>query len=341
MGKSKLKQIAIAQYKISPLASWLIGLKTGLLISAILAIDFIIPMFCFISFPLLIVPILFGSTVEHSLLENKIPLTFRNSLKAFSLYFRQSFFGSFSIIRSFLWSLLVFLGFETMISFVTSQVMQYTSPEFVDAMNTFYSLIEDSSFNMNDLNNVLTMNNYVLLNYACIVLFPSIYAAIIFFIYKITRYAITIYLRSSLGEVNNRFVSYVFRNVTHNNMKKTLRSYFSLHWPLFVLLIIGLVGGTVGGFFIRQDVLFVLTFAIVSASLLVTFYLPFYFSNQEALFTYFDNDFQKGIINITNKLLVDIQKNIDLSNEEKEELEKKISSLNNPLDDEENKDDKK
>ena len=219
--------------------------------------------------------------------------------------------------------------------------MQYTSPEFVDAMNTFYSLIEDSSFNMNDLNNVLTMNNYVLLNYACIVLFPSIYAAIIFFIYKITRYAITIYLRSSLGEVNNRFVSYVFRNVTHNNMKKTLRSYFSLHWPLFVLLIIGLVGGTVGGFFIRQDVLFVMTFAIVSASLLVTFYLPFYFSNQEALFTYFDNDFQKGIINITNKLLVDIQKNIDLSNEEKEELEKKISSLNNPLDDEENKDDKK
>ena len=341
MARSKLKQLALENYKNAPLASWILGITTGVLIAAIIAIDFIVPSFVIFSFPLLILPILFSSTFQHVLLHEKRPLTVKSAFRGFGLYFRSGFNGTFSFFKSLLFGVIVFLSVEMIISTITSTVLQHNNPDFIDYLNTFYAMLEDGSFTMVDFNNVLTMNHYVLLNYLCIVIFPSLYLAIIFFIYKITRSAITIYFRFNVRNLNNRFVSYVYRDVARRNFWKMIGSYFSLHWPLFILLILGLGGGTVGGYFLQQDLFFVLVCGLVGGAIMVTFYLPFYYSNQEALFDYYGNEFQKGVVNITNRLLQNIQTNIDLSMEEKEELEKKMSELNSPLDDNSGEDNKK
>ena len=51
------------------------------------------------------------------------------------------------------------------------------------------------------------------------------------------------------------------------------------------------------------------------------FVFPFYFANQEALYEKYKVYFDTGLKNVTNYMLQNIQRNIDLSNEEKERLE--------------------
>lgn len=341
MARSKLNKLAIENYQKAPLASWILGITTGILIAAILALDLILPTLSIFTVPLLILPIIFSSTLQHALFHNDQPLTVRGAFKTFGLYFRSNFNGSFSFFKSLLFAVIVFVSFEMTISSITSMVLQHTNPDFIDSLNTFYVMLEDGTFTMEEFNNVLTMNHYILFNYLCIVIFPSWYLAIIFFIYKITRSAITIYFRIGVRNINNRFVNYVYRDVARRNFWRMIGNYLSLHWPLFILLLLGFAGGTVGGYFLRQELLFVLTCGVVGGALLAAFYLPFYFPNQEALFDYYETEFQKGVMNVTNKLLNTIQENIDLSMEEKEELEKKISELNSPLDDNSGEDNKK
>ena len=86
----------------------------------------------------------------------------------------------------------------------------------------------------------------------------------------------------------------------------------------------------------EQDILFVLTFGIVSGVVLVSFYLPFYFPNQEAIFDVFGEEFHKGAINVTNRLIDSLQEDIEISKEQKEELQKEMTDLTHE-DDEDNK----
>lgn len=327
MARSKLKQHALDNYKQAPLASWILGLTTGLLIAALLALDFILPSIAFFLMPLMVLPILFSATLQHALLHANRPLTVKDAFKGFALYFRSNNSGSFGFFKSLLISVIAFFSIEMMISAVASTILQYTNPEFIDSLNTFYTMIQQTEFTLDDFDYVLSMNNYILLNYFYIVIFPSLYIAIIAFVYSITRNAMTIYFRFNMPNTPNRMINMVYREAKRGNRKKMLGDYLSLHWPMFLLLVLGLVGGTVGGFFWKQEIFFVLTCGIVSAAILVSFYLPFYFSNQEALSDEYEDLFRKSIETVTNRFIKTLEEDINISMEQKEELLKKMDDL--------------
>lgn len=340
MARSKLKQQALDNYKKAPLASWILGLTTGLLIAALLALDFILPSIALFLVPLMILPILFSATIQHAMLYGNRPLTVKDAFRGFGVYFRGNNSGSFSFFKSLLFAIISFISIEMLVSAIASTILQYTNPEFVDSLNAFYTMIQEPEFNLNDFNYVLTMNHYVLLNYFCIVIFPSLYISIIVFIYFITRHALTIYFRFNAVNMNNRFINMIYRDMNRRNRKKLMGGYFSLHWPMFVLLIVGFAGGTVGGFFLRQDLLFVITCGVVAPIILVSFYLPFYFPNQEALFDTFGSEFHKSTVNVTNRFIQTLQDDIDISTEQKEELLKKMSDLTQSQEDNEDDEEK-
>ena len=339
--KNRLISDAYKTYKIAPLSSWILGLTTGILVAAIVAIDLVVPGIVAISFPFIIIPILFSATLQHVIFKTKGQLTFGSSLKSFTLYYNPRFFGSFSILGSLLKGLIVFLAFEMTISFIASTIFQATSTTFIESLNALYETVYEYNFTYDDLVNIFNMNGGILFTYLCAVILPSLFLAILVIFYSTSRSSIMIYYKMSAKNVSNRFAKLVYSDVLHHKRMAMFKDYWTLNWPLYMLLILGFVGGAIGGFFWKGDLVFMLSLGLVSGAVLGTFFLPFYFGNQETLYDTYAPQFISSTGNITNYLLNTLQKDIDLSIEEKEKMKENLSNLNNPLEDEDQNDNKK
>ena len=339
MGKSKLKQEALKHYRISRSGSWILGLTTGLLIAAIIAIDLIVPGLVIVTIPLIIVPLIFSATIQHILLHQNISLTVTNSARLFFSYFRSEFFGCFSLIMSLLKSFFVYFVVQLLTSTVASYLFELLSKDFVETIKYIYALLDSNELTLEMFENILVMNNGIMTIYLSIVVTPAFFIAILFFIYFTSRYSITIYPRSNNKAMNPRFVRLVYGLVVSKNRFKMMKDYFYLNWPLYILLIIGFAGGAILGFYWQSDLVVMLASGLVLGAVLSSFFLPFYFANQEALYDKYEIEFRKGANEYAQMLVKNLQSDIELSIEEKEKLEKAISKANSPLDDDNQEED--
>ena len=342
MALSSLKKAALEKYKFAPVSSWVLGLTTGLLISAVIALDLLIHGISILTFPILVLPMIFSAMFSHLLIYEKgAQLTLRTSFKSFGLYFVRPFNGTFSFFSSLLFSIIVFLTTEMVVSFSASSILIYTNSGFTEAINQFYALLEDVESLVDEYQNVLMMNGGILFNYLCICLFPSLFFAVFVLIYHTSRSSLSLYYRVQTREADGRFAKYVYTYVRRRNGRALFKDYLSLNWPMYLLLTLGFAGGVVLGYFYKHDILFMISFALLGSALAVTFFLPFYFSNQEAIYDKYDSEFDRSAKEVAKYLLTTMQQNIDLSIEEKKRLEKSLDNLSNPLEDKKDEENKK
>ncbi len=334
--KSKLIKHAIDTYKIAPLSSWILGITTGIIITALLALDLVVPFMGVLIYPLMVLPIIFSASIQHTLFKTNGQLSFSSSIKSFGLYFTFPFRGSFRFFSSLLKSILVFLISEFLLSFIISTVLQYTSASFVESINNLYALLNSEGASLNDVNAALYANGGVLFNYACSVLFPPYFLAILFLIYNNSRNSIMIYYQLTHPRINPRAVRYIYFDTVRGWRMQMLGDYLMLNWPLYVLLAIGFGGGATLGYFWQKDLLGMIATGVGVGSLLGTFYLPFYFCNQEALFDAYADRLEGSTKRVTEFMLASLQQNIDISIDEKKKIEE---SLLNKEDENDNKKD--
>ena len=191
--ESKLIYSAIQNHKKTLLSSWLLGVTTAILIAAIVAIDLVVPFLAVLTLPLVILPIVFSSMLQHAFAEKEGSLTIRGSLVSFGLYFTPLFRGIFRYFLSMVKSLLVFLVVEMTISFVVSTIYQTTSTAFMDSINQLYESIYSENFSLEMMNELLLANDMMLFKYFAIIIIPSYFLAMLFLIYNFSRNSIVTY----------------------------------------------------------------------------------------------------------------------------------------------------
>lgn len=322
--KSKLIRHAFDTYRIAPFSSWLLGITTGILIAAICALELVVPFSLLFSFPLLILPIIFSSTVQHVLFKGKGKLTVLSSLRSFGFYFTPSFRSSFRFFISLLKGFIVFLATEMIISFVASSILQVTNSGFLDSLNSLYEYLYSENATIDGLNEIILSNDGILFKYICISFLPAIYLAFTFMIYNNSRYSIMIYYQMQFRQVHPRFTKYVYMESLRKKRFAMLGDYLMLNWPLYVLLLIGFAGGSYLGYMWEKDFFTMLACGAISGAVLSTFFLPFYFGNQEAFYDKYASLFNDSTKSVTQFMLASIQRNIELSTEEKERLEQSL-----------------
>ena len=335
--ESKLIKHARDTYKIAPVSSWVLGLVTGIIITAIVALDLLVPAMSFILFPFVIVPILFSATMQHVVFKTKEQLTFMSAVRGFGFYYSAEFRGVLRFLINLIKSVILFFAVEMTISFVATSIYQMVNPGYVEAVNKLYEIVNSENLSLESFYSVLEMNGGVLFQYLCVVFFPSIYLSVIFLIYNLSRQSMMIYFKMQHPTVNPRFLAFVYNEALRGRRMKMLGDYLSLQWPLFLLLILGMGGGTYLGYIWKQDLLTMFACGLGGGALLATFFLPFYFANQEALFDLYADEFDKAGSRVASMIISNIQQNIDVNNEEKERLKKSFDDMN-PLDDDNKKD---
>lgn len=325
----ELRAKAWSFYKNTALESWVVGLLTGLLITGLLCLDFVVPGINIIIFPFISLPILFAAYYSHLGVHLNQRLTFSSTMRYMFAYYRPPFNSSFGVLTSILKSLLVFLGTELVFSFFGVQLTYLINPGIEASIESFQNYLLESQFLMSydDIMNLLIMNNNALLIYVYIVTLPAYILAIGFFIYNISRNSIGIYLRLNMAENDARYIKMVMATTNRVLPRKMFKSWMALNWPMIILYFVGAIGGAIGMVFLTKNPLIIMSGAIAGGVLLLAFYMPFYLPNMEAIYDTFSNAYRAGANKVNEMLKQTAIENAKRVQEEKEYFEKILHEM--------------
>ena len=327
---SIIRQSSFNLYKKTVVESWSIGLLTGLLIAGFIALGFLYLPIVFFAIPLLCLPALFAAHLSHFGLRFAPDITFSKAARQFLAYYRSPFNSSFGFFSSLLKSFLVFLAAQFIFAGIGYYIAQAINPGVIDSMNRFMDLSANATeISAEALNEVLYANNNALLLYIGIAEIPSFVVAFMFFTYFISRNSIGIFLRVNIPSNNPQFIKYVQSYTNRQHRGRMLKDYWSLNWPLYLLMIIGAAGGAIGFSFLTNSPEYSLVAALSGAVLLSSFFLPFYLNNMEAIYDKYREAYNSNVQVVTQMIMTSIETNIQENIDEMEKLKKQFEENRN------------
>ena len=322
---STIRQSAIEIYKKTTLESWIIGLLSGFLVSGLIGLGFLSFLLTLVAVPLVCLPIIFAAHLSHYGVRFGKEITFSSALRQFALYFRRPFSSSFSFFPSFLKALITFFIAQTIFAAVGYYIALAIKPGLTDSMNQFLEVYSNSvDMTLDTLDELLLANDGALLFFVAISEIPAFAIAFLVFAYFASRSSVGIYIRLNTPSNNTQFIRVVQADATRRNRGAMFKDYWSLNWPLFVLMLLGAAGGGIGFYFINNEPELCLAAALTGGSLLASFFLPFYLNNIEAIYEKYREEFNYSVKNISRMIMTSIESNIQENIDEMEKLKKQL-----------------
>ena len=109
--------------------------------------------------------------------------------------------------------------------------------------------------------------------------------AMLYFIYRILYESLSIYIRVACAKANPSFLRTIVAECYRNNKKSLKRDFWSLNFPLAILMLVGFISGLVVCYFLfSTNMLVLLPFGFVGAFTISMFYMPFFYTNLDTLY---------------------------------------------------------
>lgn len=304
-----------------------VGAMCGLFLILAALLSLIDELLLIVAVPILMLPVIFSCHIACYYLKAGQPVTLSAISRYFFGFFRPQFRGSFRGIRSFLSSLLFYLG-GLMIAYVVLYFAysQVYGALFKDSLTNLVKEYSSSNMTYEDLINALQDNNNLLLTFIIYVTSLPLPVAIIRFIYAISLASISIYYRNNSVGSTPSLISLAINNTFAFFRHKIRRDWLSLNWPLLALSLLGSVVGGLLAFFFINDASYISVFVSLGSVALLGFFLPIYFSNMESLYDRYADAFKEGNKRAIEAILARIQSSIDLTEDEKRGLEESFKN---------------
>ena len=329
--KDSLRTNSFAKFKANPTSYIAVGLMCGLFLLLVGVLAFISPSLLVIAVPLLALPFLFASHVACYYLQINQQISLSAYARYFMGFFRSQFRGSFRGLISFLKSLGFY--FATIIvagiTFYLIFKAQY-GDTFVNSFNTLaFQYMNNAEFTYEELVALLEDNNNMLLTFIVYISAVAIPLSMLAFIYYISFSSLSIYYRANVAFGAAALLKMSVGNTFARHRVEMRKDWFSLNWPMLVLSFAGMIGFGLLDYFLIKRIDLLPTFVIVGGVALLMFYLPFYFANMETIYKKYETHFKEGNQEAIETILRRIQSSIDLSEEEKKNLEASLRGQDN------------
>ena len=254
-----------------------------LIVCGVIALNLIFPLLFYILVPFVVLPVFFACQAVIYLLRDASSLTLGGFFKCFFGYFGEHFRSTFGALKSFLFSLIFYGAMTITTSLVTFLCFYFTNFQgFGDLVN---------SVNVLQFTSVEDINNFIDQYYVAITYFglctslPTMTVFTFVFIYLCSKNSVALYYRLSNYKLTGRAISKIHSMVVSKNRKLYLRYYWSLNWPLFVLLIGGFALGSYVGYLYELNATSLYTFGLMISLFIAYFiYGPTYVANKEAIY---------------------------------------------------------
>ena len=304
----EVRKNALDIYKKHPVNSWIISLICGLFLAALTLIGLLSEVLVILLLPLLILPFFFACAVSHLSLREKDELTFGNLFGFYRLFFRPPFYSSFSAFKSFFKALLV----EIVLGFIATGICYAvfaTSETFVVTINQIAESLSDMSITTESFQAALEANGNELGNFLFLTNGINVMLFGFAFILFASREEITVYIR--LKTRNIPLANQIARASINANKKNFNKAFFALNWPLFIILLLGMVGGCFLSIYVFKNYNICGVVGLAMGIGISSIFLPFYFANMEAIDTQLAIDItsfsEEYIQNVFKKYGVDVK----------------------------------
>ncbi len=311
------------------IASYLsVGVLCGLFFVLVTALSLVDELVLIIGVPVLALPFLFASHISCYLLSIGEEIKLGSFFRYFVSFFRPQFRGSFRGISSFLKSLAVY-GVIMLISYFAFYIgfkAQYGDLFLNSANELVNQYLAGQTYE--ELLVILEANDGLMLTFMMYVSAFPLPFAISAFMGFISFNSISLYYRANINNGTPSLMRLAIANA-YSRYKRSLRKdWLKLNWPVFVLPLVGSAFGVLIYFLVVRNPLYLAPLVNAGAFIPYIFFLPFYFPNMEVLYTRYENIFKEGNKMAIESLLERIQSSIDLSEEEKRNLENSFKNDN-------------
>ncbi|MBR5996884.1 MAG: hypothetical protein IK028_02560 [Bacilli bacterium] len=321
--KDSLRNISFNKFKTNPTSYLAVGIMCGLFLLLVMVLAFIDPAILIIAVPLLALPFIFASHVACYYLQVNQQISLTAYARYFMGFFHSQFRGSFRGLISLLKSLGFYIAAVFVAGFIFFLIFkaQY-GQTFVESLNTlFFQYTSNAEFTYEELVALLEANDNMLLTFIVYISAVAIPLSMLAFIYYISFSSLSIYYRANVAFGAAAVLKMSVGNTYARHRSEMRKDWFSLNWPMLVLSFTGMIGFAILDLLIFKRIDLLPTFVIVGGVALLMFYLPFYFANMETIYKKYEMNFKEGNQEAIETILRRIQSSIDLSEEEKKNLE--------------------
>lgn len=299
-----------------------VGAFCGLFLILAATLSFIDSSIAILSIPLIVFPFLFASHVACYYLEANQQVNISAVSRYYFGFFRPQFRSSFRGIKSFLTSLAVYFGAMLIIYLALYAIYNAKYGEtFTTAFSNIVRVYSSNETTYEDLMNSLKANDGFLLTFFVYVSTLPIPFAVLWFIYSASFHSISIYYRLNVRGGTPSLIRLAI-NETYARCRRKMRAdWFKLNWPSLLLSLLGSIAGGLISYFLIKDITFFTPIVTLGSVSLLLFFLPIYFSNMEVIYSRYIEAFKDGNKMAIEAILARIQSSIDLSEEERKQLE--------------------
>ena len=305
-----------------------VGVLCGLFFVLLSALSLIDESLFLLAIPVLALPFLFASHISCYLLSIGEEIKLSSFFHYFASFFRPQFRGSFRGITSFLKALAVYATLMLICYFVLYMVFRQQYGElFLNSVNELVNqyLAGDS---YEELLVSLKANDGLMLTFMMFVSSMPLPFAIATFMGFVSYNSISLYYRANINNGTPSLMRLAIANAYSRYRRSMRKDWFKLNWLIIVLPLIGSAIATIIYFLVVKDPMYLAPILNAGALIPYIFFLPFYFPNMEVLYIRYENVFKEGNKMAIESLLERIQSSIELSEEEKHNLENSFKNDN-------------
>ena len=324
--EQSLTKTAFKRFRSNMSSYIAVGIMCGLFLILVSALSIINETVFFIAIPLLALPALFASHIACYLLEAEQNITMGAFGRYFISFFRPQFRGSFRGIIAFLISLAVSVTLGIISALVMFAVFK---GHYGDAFTgPFNSLLEKylSGMTYDELMAALKDNNGILLTFISFVTAFPLPFAITTFIVIVSYNSISLYYRANIASGAPSLIRLSINSAYQSNRKAIIKDWLTLNWPLIFLPLVGSLVAAIICIFGTKTYSLLPSSVTVGVFIPLVLFLPFYFSNMEVLYHRYENSFKEGNKKAIQIILERIQNSIELTEEEKRNLEESFKN---------------
>ena len=288
---NELKSLSRKCYKENGYLAILIFIFVGIILGAFFLLDMFLPGLFLILIPVIILPLLFAFYYSIIALRDSPILSINLFFKGFTAYFSERFRSTFNVIsaliRGIIFNLVISILLSIIInlSFYFNNVMNYQ--DFFSGLTALRTIGDAEEFMeaYKDLVLLIRMSTYL----------PAMIFSSIYCFYRLSIFSISFFLRVSSFKGSGGYILLLIKRFYKENRKHLFIDYLRLNYPMYILNIVGFIGGALLGFYFFKsaDISFCTGIAL---STLLSFgvFGSKYFANMEGLYLYYSDDILKS-----------------------------------------------
>jgi len=280
----------------------------------------------------IVVPFYFAAIVCSYLEKGGRTTKAGDYFKTAGLYYTPSFFGSFRILRSVLFSFLASLGAYFLFSIFYVSLSKYFDPNLLTDVDTLYAYLGAGD---TEAASKFLMDSASLNMFSRMSSFAMDAGFTLSFMYFLGRYTIMVFMRDAMVTPDSRIVNAAYKEALRSKARGYNSDFFKATWWVYLILLIFYAGGAVTGYLLLKENDYVgilmnlvgLGFMVVPLTILI----PYYVLAMDLLFLKHKEAFVKATIDLARRAFEELKYMNQIGEEDAKKYEEALKEAEDSL----------